>query len=104
MIREVEKWDFFELELRAQAPGNPFPDVNLEAEFTHNHRTVKVTGFYDGEGIYRARFMPDIEGAWLPGTTALTATCFTLQHTSRAFTTTICPKARTGSTSSIPAT
>ena len=27
-------------------------------------RKVTVPGFYDGEGVYRVRFMPDTEGEW----------------------------------------
>jgi hypothetical protein len=64
MPGEVEKWDCFELELPAQASGNPFLDVEFEAEFTHAHRSVKAMGFYDGENVYKVRFMPDMEGAW----------------------------------------
>ena len=64
MPGEVEKWDCFELELPAQASGNPFLDVEFEVEFTHAHRSVKVMGFYDGEDVYKVRFMPDMEGAW----------------------------------------
>ena len=64
MPKEVEKWDCFELALRTRAPGNPFLDVTLEAEFTHVHRTVKVAGFYDGEDVFKVRFMPDMEGEW----------------------------------------
>ncbi len=64
MSNPVEKWDYFELELHAEATGNPFLDVTLEAEFTRAHRSVKVMGFYDGGDTYRLRFMPDMEGTW----------------------------------------
>ncbi|MGO7426099.1 DUF5060 domain-containing protein, partial [Rhizobium ruizarguesonis] len=36
----------------------------FDAVFTHKSREVRVPGFYDGNGIYRIRFMPDIEGKW----------------------------------------
>jgi hypothetical protein len=64
MSAQVEKWDYFELELSAQGSGNPFLDVQFSAEFTHSHRSVSVSGFYDGSGIYKVRFMPDMEGTW----------------------------------------
>ena len=64
MTRQVEKWDYFELALKATVSGNPFLDVTLEADFTHNHRHVHVTGFYDGGDVYKIRFMPDMEGSW----------------------------------------
>ena len=64
MNNNVEKWDYIELDLKAQSEGNPFLDIHLEAEFSHGHRTVKVDGFYDGEDSYCIRFMPDMEGEW----------------------------------------
>lgn len=39
-------------------------DVHFGAVFSFEHRTLSVAGFYDGEGIYRVRFMPDVEGKW----------------------------------------
>lgn len=64
MNRSVEKWDYFEVEYVADTGGNPFLDVRFEADFTLNHRTVKLTGFYDGNGVYKLRFMPETEGTW----------------------------------------
>jgi hypothetical protein len=61
---EIEQWGLFELSLPGPSTGNPFKDVKLTAVFTVEHRTVRVTGFYDGEGTYRIRFMPDAPGRW----------------------------------------
>ena len=63
-IANVEQWGLFELELPGSADGNPYLEVELAAQFTHADRTVTVAGFYDGDGIYRVRFMPDTQGAW----------------------------------------
>ena len=61
----VEKWSVFEVELHGPQHGNPFTDVTLEAEFICNGEKLhKTLGFYDGDGIYRIRFMPDTEGSW----------------------------------------
>ncbi|WP_327242005.1 DUF5060 domain-containing protein [Streptomyces sp. NBC_01320] len=60
----VERWGTFELTLGGPADGNPYRDVEFGAEFRHGHRVVPVDGFYDGDGVYRVRFMPDREGAW----------------------------------------
>ena len=60
----VECWDVFELHLHGPAEGNPFIDVQLSAQFSQGHRTVSVDGFYDGEGKYLVRFMPDAVGRW----------------------------------------
>lgn len=64
MAKQIEKWDYFELELQAAASGNPFLDVTLEVDFTHKQKVVRVTGFYDGYGVHKIRFMPDMEGSW----------------------------------------
>jgi hypothetical protein len=66
----VERWGIFELALRGPAEGNPFLEVELAAEFTDGERRIGVTGFYDGEGVYRVRFMPDAEGSWRFATTS----------------------------------
>ena len=62
--KTVEKWKVFELTLKGPEKGNPFTDVNLNAIFVNDNDTVLTTGFYDGNGIYKIRFMPDIEGKW----------------------------------------
>lgn len=61
---KTEQWGMFEVSLTGPATGNPYKEVTLGARFTLQHRTVKVTGFYDGEGTYRVRFMPDAPGQW----------------------------------------
>lgn len=62
--KAVEQWDIFELELKGPADGNPFTDVRFTVEFTNGTKAIEVPGFYDGEGVYRARFMPDVPGEW----------------------------------------
>jgi hypothetical protein len=60
----VERWGIYEIELRGPGGGNPFTEVHLGARFAYQRRSVDVTGFYDGDGQYRVRFMPDEEGSW----------------------------------------
>jgi hypothetical protein len=60
----VEQWDIYEIALQGPADGNPFADVQLSAVFDNGARRVAVPGFYDGDGIYRIRFMPDQQGRW----------------------------------------
>ncbi|ASQ93489.1 DUF5605 domain-containing protein [Streptomyces sp. 11-1-2] len=57
-------WDEFEIELDGPSHGNPFTDVELAAMFSNGRREVRAGGFYDGDGTYRIRFMPDTEGPW----------------------------------------
>jgi hypothetical protein len=60
----VERWGIFDAAFHGPAGSNPFTDVTFSATFTIGHRTVDVDGFYDGDGTYRVRFMPDEEGQW----------------------------------------
>jgi hypothetical protein len=60
----VERWGLFEAELAGPAEGDPFIDAKLSAVFRRGDECVEVPGFYDGEGRYRIRFMPDRVGEW----------------------------------------
>lgn len=60
----VETWGVAEVVLDGPASGNPFTDVELSARVTCEDRALKVAGFYDGEGVYKLRFMPDRPGPW----------------------------------------
>jgi len=61
---QVERWGIFELTLEGPASGNPYQDVTLRARFRQGNRTFEPEGFYDGDGAYRVRFMPDAPGRW----------------------------------------
>jgi len=60
----VEQWGTAEIELAGPQDGNPFVDVELSATFRQGTRSLQVAGFYDGDGKYKIRFMPDAIGAW----------------------------------------
>jgi len=60
----VECWDIFEISLKGPSSGNPFVDVDLSARFTRGGKVFRPEGFYDGDGVYRIRFMPDSPGRW----------------------------------------
>jgi hypothetical protein len=63
-VTQVERWGIFELALEGPRDGNPFFEVHVSAHFGYKHRTVKVDGFYNGDGVFRVRFMPDTVGEW----------------------------------------
>lgn len=63
-VGTAEQWGVFELALEGSSAGNPFAEVELSARFTQGDRTVEVAGFYDGDGVYRVRFMPESVGEW----------------------------------------
>lgn len=60
----VEKWGVFELSCPGRTEGNPFTDNRITATFKSAHEQKTVDGFYDGEGVYRVRFMPSYEEAY----------------------------------------
>ncbi len=61
---KVEKWDMFEVSLRGPSDGNPFKEVELSATFAKGSERITCNGFYDGNGVYKVRFMPKSEGDW----------------------------------------
>lgn len=63
-MKTVEQWRPYELTLTGPTEGNPFTDVDLQAEFSHQERTITVHGFYDGNGQYKVRYMPQMVGTW----------------------------------------
>src|SRR5690242_12145313 len=60
----VEQWGIFELALNGPTNGNPFTDVKFSARFAQGTNSIKADGFYDGDGVYRVRFMPRAQGEW----------------------------------------
>ena len=63
-LRAVEQWGIYEIELQGPTEGNPFVDVRLSAVFDNGTQRLEVPGFYDGDGLYRIRFMPEVQGQW----------------------------------------
>ena len=63
-MQQVEKWGLFEVSSRGKSDGNPFRDYAMTVTFKGEKEEIRVNGFYDGDGVYRARFMPSYEGAY----------------------------------------
>lgn len=63
-MTNTERWGIFELTLAADESGNPYLETELTATFSQGHRRITVEGFYDGDGTYKVRFMPDATGEW----------------------------------------
>lgn len=60
----IRKWEIFEAAVEEPAEGNPFAEQSVQAVFCGANETVTCDGFYDGDGIYRVRFMPSFEGEY----------------------------------------
>lgn len=63
-MQRVEKWDIFEIEFKGRSDKNPFVDYWIRGTFTGADEKVTVDGFYDGDGVYKIRFMPAYEGVY----------------------------------------
>ena len=59
--KSVEKWGVFEFYSEGTTAGNPFLERGITALFESDSERKTVNGFYDGNGIYKVRFMPSFE-------------------------------------------
>jgi hypothetical protein len=62
--KTIEQYSVFEIQFKGTTSGNPFCDVQFSAEFRYLNRSLYCEGFYDGEAMYKIRFMPDEPGEW----------------------------------------
>lgn len=60
----VEKWGMFEAACEGKTEGNPFRDFTISGSFRGEKEKVEAEGFYDGDGVYKVRFMPSFEGKY----------------------------------------
>ena len=62
----VEKWGTMDLAFCGRSDGNPFMDYNIIGTFSGGNpkETKRAEGFYDGNGVYRIRFMPSSQGIY----------------------------------------
>ena len=68
----VSRWSTVEIRLDGPSHANPFTDVELTATFSLNGAETTVGGFYDGDGRWIIRFLPETTGT-LRFTTSSTA-------------------------------
>jgi hypothetical protein len=60
----INKYELLEISLDGPLCGNPYTEVQIRAELSQGNRLLYVDGFYDGNGVYKLRFMPDTVGLW----------------------------------------
>ena len=60
----TERWGMFEVSLPGKTAGNPFTDYTIRGRFTGEEEDVTVSGFYDGDGVWKVRFMPSFPGEY----------------------------------------
>lgn len=61
---KVERWGVLEVSFKGRETGNPFIEGQVKGIFKGKSECVSADGFYDGEGIYKIRFMPSFEGEY----------------------------------------
>ncbi|MDO4285460.1 MAG: DUF5060 domain-containing protein [Eubacteriales bacterium] len=54
----MQQYEMFELSFYGPEPKGSWVEVELNAEFTHGEESIRVRGFYKGEGVYAVRFLP----------------------------------------------
>ncbi|MBV7534703.1 DUF5605 domain-containing protein [Duganella sp. sic0402] len=62
--QRVPKYGIYEITLPGPTAGNPDASLELSATFRQGDNSYRPEGFYDGDGVYKIRFMPDREGEW----------------------------------------
>ncbi|HUX57310.1 MAG TPA: DUF5605 domain-containing protein [Bacteroidales bacterium] len=62
--QKTEQWDIYEINLKGPKIGNPYIDIDLKATFFCEGFETTVNGFYDRNGVYKIRFMPNKTGIW----------------------------------------
>jgi len=60
----VERWCVFEVMVPGYSDNNPFVDYDIKGVFQGKNEQVEVDGFYDGDGLYKMRFMPSFVGEY----------------------------------------
>ncbi|MHA5097090.1 DUF5060 domain-containing protein [Oenococcus oeni] len=64
-MNNCERWKVYELAINGPTNGNPFIDVHFSETFSFGKKSIHVRGFYDGDGKYKLRSMPEFVGKWL---------------------------------------
>lgn len=60
----MKQYETFELVFSGEVPTGGWAQPELTAEFTCGDTVKNVKGFYDGDGRYVVRFLPETAGVW----------------------------------------
>ncbi len=60
----MKQYKTFELVFHGEVLKDAWAQADITAVFTCGEDQVRVKGFYDGEGIYKVRFLPKKTGLW----------------------------------------
>lgn len=60
----MKQYQLYELVFTGKEPSGSWSQPDICAVFTCEEETVRVKGFYDGNGLYKIRFLPRRTGLW----------------------------------------
>lgn len=60
----VKRYGIAELVFRGPSEGNPFAEQWVKGTMAGQAEEKHAEGFYDGNGVYKLRFMPSCEGTY----------------------------------------
>ncbi len=63
-MKQVKKWQVFQLDLKTQSLYDEEYGIPVKAEFSCEDRVYNINGFWRGGGFYSVRFCPDKAGVW----------------------------------------
>lgn len=62
--KPIELWGCLELSFEGKVFENPFMEATILGTFKGDQECKTVEGFYDGDGIFKVRFMPSFAGTY----------------------------------------
>lgn len=57
----AERWGIWEVTVHGPSEGNPFTEQKISVRIQSKNEKKCIEGFYDGDGIYKVRFMPSFK-------------------------------------------
>ena len=60
----MKQYEMFELQFNGQKPAGSEALTDVTAEFSNGEESWNVNGFYDGDGTYKVRFLPQKAGTY----------------------------------------
>lgn len=60
----MKQYEMFELQFNGQKPAGLEALTDVTAEFSNGEESWNVKGFYDGDGTYKVRFLPQKAGTY----------------------------------------
>ena len=60
----MRQYELFEISFPRNVLEKEWASIDLNAVFQNGDESITVKGFYDGDGVYKVRFLPEKTGLW----------------------------------------